>query len=192
MKTGYWMNFNEHSDLTGKHAFLSPSNYHWINYSEDKLTDRYIANRAAQKGIELHEFAHNAIRLGINLPDDGSTLSAYVNDAIGFKMATEQPLYFSDNCYGHADAICYRNGILRVHDLKTGVIEASHHQLEVYAALFCLEYIVTPFEIEIELRIYQSAEVRIFIPFPETISMIMEKIITFDQAIEELKEKGAW
>lgn len=186
------MNFNEHSDLAGKHAFLSPSNYHWINYSEDKLADRYVAARAAQKGVELHDFAHEAIRLGIRLPDDGSTLSQYVNDCIGYKMATEQALYFSDNCYGHADAICFRQSLLRIHDLKTGAIEASEHQLEVYAALFCLEYIATPFEIEIELRIYQSEQVRVFIPFPETIARIMDKIVTFDQAIEELKERGAW
>lgn len=62
------MNFNEHSDLTGKHAFLSPSNYHWINYSDVKLEARYIASMAAQRGTELHSFAHEAIRLGIKLP----------------------------------------------------------------------------------------------------------------------------
>lgn len=186
------MNFNEHSDLAGKHAFLSPSNYHWINYTPEKLADRYVAVRAAQKGTELHAFAHEAIRLGILLPDDGSTLSLYVNDAIGFKMATEQALFFSDNCYGHADCICFRNGVLRIHDLKTGSIEASVHQLEIYAALFCLEYVVSPFEIEIELRIYQSDEVKIFTPWPEMIERIMTKIVEFDQAIEEMKERGAW
>lgn len=186
------MNFNSHSDLEGKHAFLSPSNYHWINYSDVKLADRYVAARAAQKGIELHGFAHDAIRLGISLPDDGSTLSRYVNDAIGYKMSTEQALYYSDNCYGHADCICFRNQFLRVHDLKTGAVEASHHQLEVYAALFCLEYIITPFEIETELRIYQSDDVRVFTPYPETIARIMEKIVSFDLMIEELKERGAW
>lgn len=105
-------------------------------------------------------------------------------------MAVEQPLYYSDNCYGHADAICFRQGILRIHDLKTGIIEASEHQLEVYAALFCLEYVLTPFEIDIELRIYQSDEVRVFAPYPETIARIMDKIIIFDQAIEEMKVRG--
>jgi hypothetical protein len=151
-----------------------------------------VAARAAQKGVELHAFAHEAIRLRIKLPDDGSSLSAYVNDAIGFKMATEQPLFYSENCYGHADAISFFNAVLRIHDLKTGAIEASHHQLEIYAALFCLEYILTPFEIEIELRIYQNDDVRVFKPYPETISMIMDKIVSFDQQIEELKVRGAW
>lgn len=186
------MNFNEHSDLAGKHAFLSPSNYHWINYSPERLTERYSAARAAQKGTELHAFAHEAIRLGIKLPDDGSTLSLYVNDAIGYKMATEQCLFYSDNCYGHADAIAFRSAVLRIHDYKSGVVEASVHQLEVYAALFCLEYVMTPFEMEIELRIYQSDDVRVFTPYPETIAMIMTKIVEFDQAIEEMKERGAW
>ena len=186
------MNFNEHSELAGKHAFLSPSNYHWINYTEAKLADRYVAVRAAQKGTELHAFAHEAIRLGIRLPETEETLNLYVNDAIGYKMACEQALYYSDNCYGHADCICFRNEVLRIHDLKTGAVEASEHQLEVYAALFCLEYIITPFEIETELRIYQSDAVRVFVPFPETIARIMEKIVLFDQQIEELKEKGAW
>jgi Protein of unknown function (DUF2800) len=186
------MNFNEHSDLAGKHAFLSPSNYHWINYSEEKLADRYVAARAAQKGTELHLFAHEAIRLGIKLPETEETLNLYVNDAIGYKMATEQPLFFSPNCYGHADCICFRDGLLRIHDLKTGHVDASFHQLEVYAALFCLEYIITPFEIEIELRIYQHDDIQITVPFPEAIARIMEKIVTFDQMIEELKLKGAW
>lgn len=76
--------------------------------------------------------------------------------------------------------------------MKTGVIHASHHQLEVYAALFCLEYIITPFQIETELRIYQNDTVYTFTPYPETISMLMDKIVMFDQAIEELKTKGAW
>lgn len=186
------MNFNEHFDLTGKHAFLSPSNYHWINYTDQKLADRYVAARAAQKGTELHTFAHEAIRLGIKLPDTEDALNQYVNDAIGYKMSTEQCLYFSSNCYGHADCICFRDGLLRIHDLKTGHIDASEHQLEAYAALFCLEYIITPFEISIELRIYQHDGFQLFEPFPETIARIMDKIVMFDQQIEELKTKGGW
>ncbi len=186
------MNFNKHSDLFGKHAFLSPSNYHWVNYSEEKLALRYIASRAAQKGTELHAFAHEAIRLGIALPDIEETLNMYVNDAIGYKMDVEQALYYSSNCFGHADTLCFRNDLLRVHDLKTGVIKSSNRQLEVYAALFCLEYIITPFEIGIELRIYQNDTIYTYEPFPETISEIMNKIVMFDQAIEELKVKGEW
>ena len=186
------MRLKSHSQLQGRHAFLSPSNYHWINYTEERLAERFVSAMAARRGTELHDFAHEAIRLGISLPDNGSTLSMYVNDAIRFEMSVEQPLHYSENCFGHADTLSYVPGLLRVHDLKTGYIPGSHHQLEVYAALFCLDYIVSPFEIDMELRIYQSDEVRSFDPYPETISHLMDKIILFDQKIQQLKEEGAW
>ena len=186
------MNFNTHSHLVGRHAFLSPSNYHWLNYSEDRLVDRYTNARAAQKGTELHLFAHEAIRLGIRLPDLVQTLNMYVNDGIGFKMAVEQALFYSNNCFGHADTLSFHLGKLRIHDLKTGVIPGSMEQLQIYAALFCLEYILSPHEIEIELRIYQNNEVASFSPYPESIVHIMDKIVLFDQRLEELKEVGAW
>lgn len=182
------MSFNDHSDLQGKHAFLSPSNYHWINYDQEKLILRYRSFRAAAHGTDLHNFAHDAVRLGIRLPDDGSTLSMYVNDGIAFGMTVEQSLFYSTNCFGHADTMSFEESILRISDLKTGIHGASVHQLEVYAALFCLEYIHTPFEIEIELRIYQNNDVMMFTPYPEAIEQIMNKIVMFDQTIEEMKK----
>lgn len=186
------MIFNSHSDLTGKHAFLSPSNYHWVNYNDQKLEARFIAAMAARRGTDLHEFAHEAIRLGIKLPNSKKTLNMYVNDAIGYKMDCEVALYYSPNCFGHADTISFRQNKLRISDLKTGISPTSNKQLEVYAALFCLEYVVSPFEIDIELRIYQRDEVQVFEPFPETIAAIMDKIVIFDQQIEALREGGSW
>ena len=185
------MNFNNHSDLSGRHAFLSPSNYHWINYDVDKVVLRYRSFRAAQHGTDLHAFAHDAIRLGIMLPDEPKTMNMYVNDGIGFEMTVEQSLYYSPNCFGHADTMSYVESLLRISDLKTGIHGASQHQLEVYAALFCLEYIVSPFEIGIELRIYQNDQINLFEPYPETIEQIMNKIVLFDQVIEDMKAKGA-
>lgn len=184
------MNFKEHSELEGRHAFLSPSNYHWINYSEEKLALRYRSFKAAAHGTRLHNFAHDAINLRIKLPEDGSTLSLYVNDGIDYEMSVEQPLFYSPNCFGHADTISFRNEFLRIHDLKTGIHGASIHQLQIYAALFCLEYILTPHDIEIELRIYQNDNIQQFEPYPETISHIMDKIVMFDQTIEDMKMKG--
>ena len=181
------MLFNSHSNLAGRHAFLSPSTYHWINYDDQKLDARFIAAMAAQRGTELHAFAHEAIRLGIKLPKTSKTLHLYVNDAIGYRMSPEQPLYYSDNCFGTADTISFRRNKLRIHDLKTGVSPTSEHQLEVYAALFCLEYRFKPFEIETELRIYQNDEVRIYDADPDSISHVMDKIITFDKRINELR-----
>jgi len=181
------MIFNAHSDLTGRHAFLSPSAYHWLNYSDQKLEARYVAATAARRGTDLHALAHEAIRLGIKLARGNKALSTYVNDAIGYRMVCDQPLYYSPNCFGSADTICFRRNKLRIHDLKTGITPTSEHQLEIYAALFCLEYSVSPFDIEIELRIYQRDEIRVFEPYPETILGIMDKIVEFDQQIEVMK-----
>ena len=180
------MDFNPHLNLVGKHAFLSASKYHWINYDEDKLTTAFRKYLAVQRGVRLHAFADECISLGIKLPKSKKTLNMYVNDAIGFKMTPEQPLYFSDNCFGTADAISFRKNELRIHDLKTGETPASMSQLEVYAALFCLEYSVQPSDIFIELRIYQSDQVLVHHPEAEAISSIMGKIIIFDKRIETL------
>lgn len=178
------MDFNSHSpNLAGRHAFLSPSNYHWINYSDEKLDRVFYAARAAQHGSELHDFAHQAIRLGIKLPDNGTTLSLYVNDAIGFRLTPEQILFYSDNCFGTADAVGFKHNKLRIHDLKTGVNEASIHQLEVYAALFCMEYRFSPFDIDVELRIYQNDAINVDEPDPDEIFHIMEKIKFFDKRL---------
>lgn len=182
------MRFNQHSELFGKHAFLSPSTHHWLNYDLQKLTSRYFAATAAKRGTDLHNLAHEAIRLGVPLDGSNEALAMYVNDAIAYRMACEQLLYYSDNCFGTADTILFEDGLLRIHDLKTGITPTSHKQLEVYAALFCLEYGADPFQIEMELRIYQREEVMTFIPIPEGILTIMDKIIEFDQHIESIKE----
>ena len=184
------MNFNKHSNLEGQHAFLSASKYHWINYDEEKLSNAFIKHLATLKGTELHDFACRCIRFRIKLPNNKKTLSLYVNDAIGFKMTPEQVLYYSDNCFGTADAICFRQNFLRIHDLKSGQIPASIHQLEVYAALFCLEYHINPFDIKIELRLYQTDNVIVHQPESERIRYIMDKIITFDKTIEKIKLEG--
>ena len=181
------MNFNKHLTLVGTHAFLSPSNHHWVGYDEDTLGKRYMASQAARRGTELHVFAHEAIRLGVKLPTSRKTLHMYVNDAIGFRMNCEQILFYSANCYGSADCIAFRQNTLRIHDLKTGFNETSEHQLEIYAALFCLEYKYRPFDIKIELRIYQSDEVRIYEPDPDVITHIMDRIVTFDRYINQMR-----
>jgi hypothetical protein len=181
------MNFNKHYNLEGQHAFLSASKYHWVGYSEDKLADAFLNHLAAQKGTELHEIASKLINNRIKLPKTRATLNMYVNDAIGYKMTTEQPLFYSENCFGTADAISFKNNFLRIFDLKTGVSKASVRQLEIYTALFCLEYKVNPNNINIELRLYQSDDVIQHEPIKEDILYIMDKIITFDKYIEKMK-----
>jgi len=184
------MQFNVHSALVGLHAFLSPSTYHWLNYDEAKLEARYRTASAARRGTQLHELACDLIKLGVKLPDTQQTLNLYVNDAIGFRMVPEQVLYYSDNCFGTADAISFRNQILRISDLKTGVTPTSEKQLEVYAAIWCLEYRTPPHGIDIELRIYQDDSVRIYEADPDDIKVYMDKIVAFSAFIDNLKEGG--
>lgn len=180
------MHFNEHYGIAGRHAFLSPSQYYWVDYDADKLKERYLSAQAKERGIEFHALAETCIRLGVKLVKNKNTLNQFVNDAIGFKMTPEQPLYYSENCFGTADAISFRKNLLRIHDLKTGVIPARMTQLEVYAALFCLEYGYNPHEIEIELRIYQSNEINVENPDPDVIQGIMDTIVDFDMYLNEL------
>lgn len=181
------MIFNDHSNLEGCHAFLGASKYHWINYDEEKVAESFSKWQAAQKGTELHEFAATCIRLRQKLPKSKKTLNMYVNDAIGFKMTPEQVLYYSDNCFGTADTISFRDNFLRVHDYKSGVIPAHMEQLLIYNALFCLEYKIDPNKIKIEDRIYQSDDILVATPPPEDILQIMAKIKRFDGIINTLK-----
>lgn len=181
------MNFNNHLNLEGQHAFLGASKYHWINYDESKVAESYTKFLATRKGTVLHDFAAQCIKLGQKLPKSKKTLNMYVNDAIGFKMIPEQVLFYSENCFGTTDSISFRNRLLRIHDLKTGVIPAHMEQLEIYAALFCLEYKIKPADIDIELRIYQHDEILYHTPTAEDIVPIIDKIITFDKVITKLK-----
>lgn len=171
----------------GAHAFLGASQYHWLNYDTDKLINCYKNKMAAQQGTRLHAFAKECIELGQRLPKSKKTLNSFVNDAIGFRMRPEQPLYYSENCFGTTDAISFKDNFLRIHDLKTGVTPASMHQLEIYAALFCLEYNKKPDDLKMEFRIYQNDEVIIGIPEQGLVDDVMKKIIFFDKVICKIK-----
>lgn len=183
------MIFNEHYRQKGQHAFLGASKYHWIGYDSEKIAVAYNNFLASQHGTELHDFAARCIKLRQKLPKSKKTLNSYVNDAIGFRMTPEQVLYYSDNCFGTADAICFdeKNGFLRIHDLKTGSVPAHMEQLLIYDALFCLEYRVKPEKITIEDRIYQSDEIVVANPLPEEVTNIMNKIVEFDKIIDRMK-----
>lgn len=185
------MQWNKHSNIKeGDHAFLGASKYHWLNYSEEKLAMSYKKFLATQKGTVLHAFAAQCITLGQKLPKSHKTLNTYVNDAIGYKMTPEQLLYYSENCFGTADSISFRKKFLRIHDLKTGEIPAHMEQLMIYAALFCLEYNIKPYELDgVELRIYQSDDIIYMNPEADEIVPIMSKIITGDKIIARIKDQ---
>lgn len=183
------MKFIRHTNLEGLHAPFSASQSAWLRYDDDKAIEVYHNKKAAEVGSKLHAWAKDTIDLGIKQPRSKKTLYAYVNDAIGFKMSTEVVLYYSERFFGTADAISFRNNMLRIHDLKTGKsgkIEDHIEQLEVYAALFCLEYKVRPGDIEIELRLYKQDEVLVHHPTVEDIVPIMDKIIHLNKILEAI------
>ena len=183
------MNFNKHSILEGLHAPFSPSQSSWLRYSDDKALDVYSNKKAAEMGTRLHAWAKETIDLGIKQSRSKRTIYAYVNDAIGFKMSTEVVLYYSPRFFGTADSISFRNNMLRIHDLKTGITPVHMEQLEIYAALLCLEYKVKPEEIDMELRIYQKDEVLVHNPTADDIIPVMNKIMHLDKLLEKFDEE---
>jgi hypothetical protein len=203
------MNWNDHGKLKGQHAFLGASKYSWINYDKDRLFQAFANYEAVKVGTKLHEVAAHLIEIPLKIPKSHmalkflityelgykeevrdevlDTLTAYVNDSIGFHMSPEQVLYYSENCFGTTDAISFRDNCLRIHDLKTGEIPAHMEQLEIYAALFCLEYNKRPGDIQIELRLYQSGDVLVFNPTADDILPIMDKIVMFDKYLSTMR-----
>lgn len=182
------MKWNDHSKFEDKHAFLSPSKHTWLRYDAETLRQRYFNEQAKQRGTELHEFAAKCIKLRQRLPKQPRTLNMYVNDAIGYCMDPEVLLFYSPNCFGHADTISYRKNFLRIHDLKTGENPVSMDQLMIYAALFCLEYKIRPTSLDgSELRIYQKDQVLCHNPEAADIRDICNKIIQFDTELSKIQ-----
>ena len=216
------MDFNNHVKLEGKHALLGASKCSWVNKEPDDILDMYARVYAQSIGTALHDIARKHIKHGFKLSKNSKkeiylstiedyhipviamergidfdmvfdTLTAYVNDSIGLRMVPEQILYYSDNCFGTADAISKLDTImksrrLQIHDLKTGTTPAHIEQLEIYAALFCLEYHFKPGDLDMELRIYQGDEVLVHEPEVDDILPIMDKITTYSKIIDRNKE----
>ena len=207
----------DHSKDTpsGAHALLSGSRYSWFNYDEEKLFNYVASTYAASIGTAIHDVAARLIkhqmkvskasaktvimlelldkkipRAFIDVERYLENFVAYVNDAVGFGMRPEQVLRYSENAFGTADAILFdeKKKVLRIHDYKSGVTQPCLRQLEIYAAFFCLEYHVQPKDISIELRIYWNGQIITGLPTAADIVPIMDKIITFDNFIKNLKE----
>ena len=188
------MKLSEHYDLKGKHSLLSPSQSRWLRYDDEKLIKFANNSDAAQLGTDLHAWACEAIRLGLRQSKSKNALYMYINDAIKLRMKPEVTLYYSPYCFGTVDAILFENGLLRIHDLKTGTVgvyESNHadmEQLLVYTALFCLEYFINPSEIDIELRVYQGSSAIVYVPSTDEIVEIMSTIEHHSAVITDVKE----
>lgn len=188
------MKFNDHRKLSGLHAPFTASQSSWLRYDDEKVLEVYANKKAAEIGSRIHEWAAETIKLGFKQPKSKKTICAYVNDAIGFKMDTEVVLLYSERFFGTADAISFRDNVLRIHDLKTGKvgkIETHREQVEVYAALFCLEYRIKPGDITFKLRVYKNDDVDMWEPTAEDILPIMDKIVHLNKLLEKVdREEG--
>ena len=182
------MEWHQHYDLREKHAFLSPSSYHWTNYTPEKLREVWLNNKKKEEGTMIHAYASVAIKQGYRQANLKRALNKFINDAIGFRMESELVLHYSDNCFGTADAIQYYadEKLLRIHDLKTGNTKASFRQLYIYAALFCLEYNMNPTKFETVLRIYQGSDYFEELADPAEIQHIAQVIVESDAILDGL------
>lgn len=171
------------------HAVFSPSQPSWLNYTEEQTIERYQKAQATEMGTRLHAWAAETIALNIRQSRTHKTLNMFVNDAIGFRMTPENDdthatrFVYSEFFFGTCDAYCYNNGVLRIHDLKTGKGPVHPEQLEIYAALFFLQEKQDPFKNQTILRIYQNDDVVEWEPEPERIKGIMDLIVDRDKAL---------
>lgn len=206
------MNWNQHRNLEGSHAFLSASKYNWLSKTNEEIVQSYTNSFAQAIGTLSHAFAADYIRFREKLKKGDSrtlkmdlmrkgipeyaidiraffpTVMRYVNDSIDFMMDPEVLLYYSDLCFGTADSIQVSNGVLRIHDLKTGTTVAKIDQLKIYAALFYLEYGQKPERLRTELRIYQSDDIIVHEPEVDEIREVMDAIVEKDRVLQKLKE----
>lgn len=206
------MNWNQHRNLEGSHAFLSASKYSWLSKTNEEIVQSYTNSFSQAIGTLSHAFAADYIRFREKLKKGDSrtlkmdlmrkgipeyaidirafypTVMQYVNDSIDFMMDPEVLLYYSDLCFGTADSIQVSNGVLRIHDLKTGSTVAKIDQLKIYAALFYLEYGQKPERLRTELRIYQSDDIIVHEPEVDEIREVMDAIVEKDRVLQKLKE----
>ena len=206
------MIWHDHSKLVGTHAFLSASQPGWRKKDADELMDAKKNSYSQQIGTLLHAYAADCIKyreklrksdargvkfdlmrrgipeFAIDIERMFPTFMTYVNDAIGYRLSPEVVLYYSNECYGTADAIDVDGKILRIHDLKTGLKPAKMDQLMIYAGLFYLEYSVKPESVRPELRIYQSDEVLVCEPEIDEIREVMDDIVEKDRVLKSMSE----
>lgn len=165
------------------------------------LGNKVSSGKEVEKGLRTHiyekyrrsefeSYRQVLLKAAMYLPSQSfATVKTFVNDSIGFRMASEVKLFYSDYIFGTADAIRCEDSLLRVFDLKTGVTPAKMEQLFVYAGLYCLENKIHPADLDFETRIYQSDDVYTDTPESCLIEDIMERIVHVDNVLTKL-ERG--
>lgn len=96
------MNFNEHSELQGKHAQFSPSQSSWLRYDNKKLLTTYSNRNRKVLGTEIHEFASSQIELSQKV----TNIKSMINSIATYIFVK----------YRSLDRLDY--GLLLIHDLK--------------------------------------------------------------------------
>ncbi len=109
------------------------------------------------------------------------TVKLYVNDSVMCQMTPEEELIFTDDFWGTCDAIRFDGTNLFIFDLKTGTSPVHVEQLMIYAAYYCLANHLDPYNIKVELRIYQNVDIHVAIPEPEELHRYMQ-ILEIDDA----------
>ena len=72
------MIFEQHNNLRGKHAFLSPSQPQWLKYSKEQLRQKRISSYSQPMGTSLHALAETLIANGLKLKKgDNLILAAF-------------------------------------------------------------------------------------------------------------------
>ena len=197
-----WINYTKENiteKLTNRYftSLRAPMGTALHDFAANAIELRQKMSSKTQRGLvpmlklflKAKDYPETLINFAGMLPDSVyETLSLYINECIGFRMDPEVILYYSDNCFGTADAISFSNKVLRISDLKTGDMPSHMEQLFTYAALFCLEYHFKPSELKIETRLYQYGAVTEAIDIPPAVIMpIMDQIVLSDKFLKQIK-----
>lgn len=182
---------------TELHSFASGNIKAYESYDEENLDDvrkgfrNYVRGRYPLDQDKTSALAFMFLDNMRYVPEESwLSVAQFINDGCQYKMNSEQPLWYSDNAFGTTDAISFYRNKLRIHDLKTGDTPAKIMQLNIYAALFCLEYHKHPDQIKIELAIYQFGNVTKESPDSKDIRDLMDLIVEDDRVLNLMSLDG--
>lgn len=201
----------------GTHAKLNASNSSWRRYkTEEQFYNKYVADYAQDLGTAVHNLSEDLINFKIKVNKNDKhllmyaiakagipknaydldfifpTFAMYVNDAIGYRMTAEKVIGYSEVAYGTSDAISLKDGLLRIHDLKTGHSPAHMDQLITYAAFYCLNNDIKPESIKFELTLYQAGDKLTYIPTSEEVAEAMQETVNGSDIMMRFLEEGRY